>query len=75
MFEINPEALRAAIRLRWLCGRVISVPMSGTLLTTTSKGEKANAGKIAKAGIYHKDPVIPEAGSCSSSHFFWKPAG
>lgn len=26
--------------------------MSGTLLTTTSKGEKANAGKIAKAGIY-----------------------
>ena len=26
--------------------------MSGTLLTTTSKGEKAGAGKIAKAGIY-----------------------
>ena len=26
--------------------------MSGTLLTTTSKGQKANAGKIAKAGIY-----------------------
>lgn len=26
--------------------------MSGTLLTTTSKGEKANAGKIAKAGTY-----------------------
>ena len=26
--------------------------MSGTLLTTTSKGEKAYAGKIAKAGIY-----------------------
>ena len=26
--------------------------MSGTLLTTTSKGKKANAGKIAKAGIY-----------------------
>ena len=26
--------------------------MSGTLLTTTSKGEKANAGMIAKAGIY-----------------------
>lgn len=26
--------------------------MSGTLLTTTSKGEKANAGKLAKAGIY-----------------------
>ena len=26
--------------------------MSGTLLTSTSKGEKANAGKIAKAGIY-----------------------
>ena len=26
--------------------------MSGTLLTTTSKGEKADAGKIAKAGIY-----------------------
>lgn len=26
--------------------------MSGTLLTTTSKSEKANAGKIAKAGIY-----------------------
>ncbi len=26
--------------------------MSGTLLTTTSTGEKANAGKIAKAGIY-----------------------
>lgn len=25
---------------------------SGTLLTTTSKGEKAGAGKIAKAGIY-----------------------
>lgn len=26
--------------------------MSGTLLTTTSKGEKANAGKIEKAGTY-----------------------
>ena len=26
--------------------------MSGTLLTTTSKGEKAQAGKIAKAGTY-----------------------
>ena len=26
--------------------------MSGTLLTTTSKGEKANAGKLAKAGTY-----------------------
>lgn len=26
--------------------------MSGTLLTTTSEGKKANAGKIAKAGIY-----------------------
>ena len=26
--------------------------MSGTLLTTTSKGQKTNAGKIAKAGIY-----------------------
>lgn len=26
--------------------------MSGSLLTTTSKGKKANAGKIAKAGIY-----------------------
>ncbi len=26
--------------------------MSGTLLTTTSKGEKAGAGKIAKAGTY-----------------------
>lgn len=26
--------------------------MSGTLLTTTSKGKKANAGKIAKAGTY-----------------------
>ena len=26
--------------------------MSGTLLTSTSKGEKANAGKLAKAGIY-----------------------
>ena len=26
--------------------------MSGTLLTTTSKGVKANAGKIAKAGTY-----------------------
>ena len=26
--------------------------MSGTLLTTTSKGKKAGAGKIAKAGIY-----------------------
>ena len=26
--------------------------ISGTLLTTTSKGEKANAGKIAKAGTY-----------------------
>lgn len=26
--------------------------MSDTLLTTTSKGQKANAGKIAKAGIY-----------------------
>lgn len=26
--------------------------MSGTLLTTTSNGKKANAGKIAKAGIY-----------------------
>lgn len=26
--------------------------MSGTLLTTTSTGAKANAGKIAKAGIY-----------------------
>lgn len=26
--------------------------MSGTLLTSTSKGEKANAGKLAKAGTY-----------------------
>lgn len=26
--------------------------MSGTLLTTTSKGEKANAGKLAKVGTY-----------------------
>ena len=26
--------------------------MSGTLLTSTSEGQKANAGKIAKAGIY-----------------------
>lgn len=26
--------------------------MSGTLLTTTSKGKKANAGKLAKAGTY-----------------------